>query len=106
MKTVQLKVGEFDVAVAFYAENVLVIVHSAIPGVGNIIYTERDGGELECDQLIGTENEMLTLFATSLAQMFGTPNATFVFAFPPAKIQSFEDIRAFVDALGEAVKPK
>lgn len=104
MKPLQLRVRDFDVAIAFYTDSVLMIIHNSIPGIGNIIYTEKDASGIECDQLLGSGNEILTLFAMNLARMLGTQSATFVFSFLPSMIKSFEDIRSFVDALGDAIK--
>lgn len=97
MKTVQKKVGEFDVAVTFYTQNVMVIIHNKIPGVGNIIYAEKEDKSVICEQLMGQENEYLTLLAMRLAEEFMTPNITFVFAFHPSKMETFDHIRNFVD---------
>lgn len=103
MKTVQKKVGDFDVAVTFYSQNVMVIIHNKIPGVGNIIYAEREGGDVLCEQLMGQENDTLTLLATRLAEEFVTPNITFIFAFHPSKMESIEDIRKFVNDFHEVL---
>ena len=102
MKTRQLKVGDFDVAVSFYTDNVLIIIHNSIPGVGSIICTEREGQGIDCDQLLGPQMEMSTLFATKLAEQFSVPSATIVLAFHPSKMQTFEDIRNFMDQFNKA----
>ena len=104
--TVQLKVGEFDVAVSSYSENILMIIHNSIRGVGNIFYIEKEGNTIVCDQLLGIHDEMLTLFANKLAEQFTVRNVTLILAFHPSKMQSFDAIRGFIEEFQEASKEK
>ena len=106
VKPVQLQVGEFEVAVSFYDENAVIIIHNSIPGVGQILYTEKDGDMIDVDQVLGEENEILTLFVTELAKQFSVPSITFILSFHPSKISTFDAIREFSAQFLEASKNK
>lgn len=105
-KVVQLKVGEFDVAVTFYQENAVIIIHNSIPGVGQIIYTENDGNSIELEQLLGQNNQYLDLFVTEIAKQFSIQNITFILSFHPSKMSTFDAIKEFTRQFNESVKSK
>jgi hypothetical protein len=95
MKGGIIKVGEYEVCIRFYLRNVVVVIHHTIPGVGSVVYMEKDGAKVDCDQLLGPENQMLTLLATILAGNFDCPCATFIFSFHPNKMRDFDEVKHF-----------
>lgn len=105
-KVIQLQVGEFEVAVSFYDQNAIIIIHNSIPGVGQILCTENDGKHIDIDQFIGENNQYLNLFVTQIAKMFSTPSITFILSFHPSKMSSFDAIKDFTTKFSEAVNAK
>jgi hypothetical protein len=103
MKGGLFRFGEFDVCIRFYSKNVLVIISNAIPGIGTIIYTEKDGSKVDCEQRLGPENEMLTLLATILAGKFNFPAVTFVFSFHPSKMRGIDVVKQFTADFAKAL---
>ncbi|KAK8866678.1 hypothetical protein M9Y10_009645 [Tritrichomonas musculus] len=103
-KVIQLQVGEFEVAVSFYDQNAIIVIHNSIPGVGQILYTENDGKHIDIDQFIGENNQYLNLFVTHIAKMFSTRSITFILSFHPSKMSSFDAIKDFTSKFAEAVK--
>jgi hypothetical protein len=102
-KIVPLKVGDFEVALAFYTDNIFMIIHNTIPGVGNIYFTERTETCIDVDQLLGCSNELLTMLARKIAERFTITNLTIVMSFPPRMIDSFDSLRLFLDNFAAAV---
>jgi hypothetical protein len=100
-KTVQLSVGDFHIAIIFYATNIMMIIQNSIPGVGAILYSEREGNSIDVDQLLGDRNDMLILLAKKIAEQFSVPAITFVMAFRPALIATFDSVRQFLTAFTE-----
>ncbi|KAH0791308.1 hypothetical protein GPJ56_004776 [Histomonas meleagridis] len=99
----KLQVGEFEISISFYADNAVVIIHNSIPGIGNIIMTEKDN-DIELQQLMGQENEMLNLLVMQLAKQFSTPTITFILSFHPSKFATFDQIKDFTKGFIEAAK--
>jgi hypothetical protein len=104
-KVVQLKVGDFDVALAFYADNIFIVIHNSVPGFGSIFFTERGDASIDVDQLLGVPNEMLLMLARKIAERFSITNLTIVMAFPPRMLESFDAVKSFLDGLSAAVSP-
>ena len=96
-KILHFKVGEFEIAITYYSNSAVMIMHNEIPGFGSIIYTETVQEQRNIEQLLGPQNEHLCLFATQLSIMMEIPSITFIFAFKPDKLDSFEKIRSFMD---------
>ena len=96
-KILHFEVGEFEIAITYYSDAAVMIMHNEIPGFGSIIYTETIQEQRNVEQLLGPENEFLCLFATQLSRMMDVPSITFIFAFKPNKLDSFDKIRSFMD---------
>lgn len=96
-KVQHFKFDDFEVAISYYQNSAVMIMHNGIPGFGSIIYCENKAEQLVIEQLLGQSSEYLNLFATQMANMMDLPSITFVFSFRPERLDSFEKIRKCMD---------
>jgi hypothetical protein len=93
---ISFSVDDFEVGISSYSNGLLIIIHNEIPGVGTIIKTENFDDSIETDVLIGKQTEFLELLTIQIAKNINAHSITFILAFKPEKINSFETIKNFV----------
>lgn len=96
-KILTFKSGDYDIGISMYNDSAIIIIHNEIPGVGNIVMTELEDDRVEVSQLMGQQNDMLDLTVRQIAKEFSIPTITFILSFHPSKLQTFDEIRKFID---------
>ena len=101
---IHLTIDSFEIGIALYSNEALVIINNSIPGIGTVIRTENTNPHIETDLLIGLDNKTLDLIAIQLAKMLRYDTITFVFSFKPDLFPDFDSIRTFINKFRSALE--
>lgn len=96
-KVLTFKSNDYEVGISLYSDSALIIIHNRIPGVGSILVTEVEDDRIEVRQLMGQQNDMLDLTVRQIAKEFSIPTITFILSFHPSRLQTFDEIRQFIN---------